>query len=258
MGFRYLDQIATEDHIQGFLELADLAAGAGASANNVFLLSHRLRDSKPMKLCLAQLNRDPASAALIAQRRLSGPYDTAALKALPKGSLGHTYATVLEALGYDINFFPEPQFFNNLESDADYINYRVYATHDLHHIVSGFSLDNFGELGVISISVAQFSHPGLAFTDLTALLLNWLSGDTPIDELDTPHAQARTAAYAYRMISRGLEMGADAKPLFPVIWEERMAQDLEELRAELGIEAPKQDLWSWYTNPTITAALTAA
>lgn len=257
MGFRYLDQIATEDHIQGFLELADLAAGAGASANNVFLLSHRLRDSKPMKLCLAQLNRDPASAALIAQRRLSGPYDTAALKALPRGSLGHTYATVLEALGYDINFFPEPQFFNNLESDADYINYRVYATHDLHHIVSGFSLDNFGELGVISISVAQFSHPGLAFTDLMALLLSWFRNDTPIDELQTVTEQARTAAYGFGRISQGLEMGLAAKPLLTVIWEERMGQALEELRSQLGIEPEREGAWSWYSDLTLTAALKA-
>jgi ubiquinone biosynthesis protein Coq4 len=258
MGFRYLDRITNPENIRSFLDLADLAAGAGASADNVFLLSHRLRDSKPMQLCRKRLQRDPAAQALIKQRRLSGPYDAAALRALPKGSLGHTYATALDALGYDINFFPEPAFYNDLESDADYINYRVYATHDIHHILSGFSLDNYGELGVVSISVAQFSHPGLAFTDLVALLISWFSTDTPIDELESPQEQARTAAYAFRMISRGLEMGAEVKPLFPVIWEERMEQNLEELRAELGIEAVKEGPWSWVQNPTITAALAAA
>jgi ubiquinone biosynthesis protein Coq4 len=258
MGFRYLDKITTEENIRSFLDLADLAAGAGASANNVFLLSHRLRESKPMQLCRKRLQRDPAAQALIEHRRLSGPYDAAALRALPKGSLGHTYATALDALGYDINFFPEPAFYNDLESDADYINYRVYATHDIHHILSGFSLDNYGELGVVSISVAQFSHPGLAFTDLVALLISWFSTDTPIDDLENSQEQARTAAYAFRMISRGLEMGAEVKPLFPVIWEERMEQNLEELRAELGIEAVKEGPWSWYQNPTITAALAAA
>jgi len=140
MGFRYLDRIATEENIHSFLELADLAAGAGASANNVFLLSHRLRQSRPMQVCRALLQRDPAAVAMIEQRRLSGPYDATALKALPKGTLGHTYATVLETMGYDINFFPNPDFFANLDSDADYINYRVYATHDIHHIVSGFKI----------------------------------------------------------------------------------------------------------------------
>jgi len=255
MGFRYLDKVASPEHIQRFLELVDLAVGGGQSAENVFLLSHRLRSSRPMQLCRKRLARDPASQALIEERRLCGPYSSESLLAMPKGSLGHTYATALKAMGYDINFFPEPAFFNNLEEDADYINYRVYATHDIHHIVSGFSLDNFGELGVISISVAQFSHPGLAFTDLIAMLMSWLLTDTPIDQLESEAEQARTAAYAFRMISQGLEMGLAAQPLFPVIWEERFEQNLDELRAELGITPVREGPWSWSETAVIQEAL---
>jgi ubiquinone biosynthesis protein Coq4 len=255
MGFRYLDKIATPEHVQQFLELADLALGAGQSAENVFLLSHRLRSSRPMQHCRKRLARDPACQALIQERRLCGPYNSEQLLAMPRGSLGHTYATALQVMGYDINFFPEPSFYNNLEEDADYINYRVYATHDIHHIVSGFSLDNFGELGVVSISVAQFSHPGLAFTDLIAMLMAWLHTDSPIDELETPAEQARTAAYAFNMISQGLEMGLGAQPLFPVLWEERFEQNLDELRAELGITPVREGRWSWYETDAIREAL---
>lgn len=61
-----------------------------------------------------------------------------------------------------------------------------------------------------------------------------MRGDTPIDPLDTIQEQARTAGYAFGMIRRGIEMGLAAQPLFPVLWEERMEQNLEELRAELG------------------------
>ena len=257
MGFRYLDRIATPEHVQQFLELADLATGAGQSAENVFLLSHRLRDSRPMQHCRKRLARNPACQALIEERRLCGPYNSERLLAMPKGSLGHTYATALKAMGYDNNFFPEPSFFHNLEEDADYINYRVYATHDIHHILSGFSLDNYGELGVISISVAQFSHPGLAFTDLIAMLLGWMQTDRPIDELETAAEQARTAVYAFQMIIQGLEMGAAAQPLFPVLWEERFEQNLEELRAELGITPVREGPWSWAETPAIREALAA-
>jgi len=255
MGFRYLDRITTREHIEDFLHLADLAAGASDSAANVFELSHRLRTSNPMTLCLKLLQRVPACQALIDQRSLCGPFDTAALRSLPPGSLGHTYGVVLETLGYDINFFPKPEFYSSLQTDADYVNYRVSATHDVHHILTGFSLDNFGELGVISLSVAQFSHPGLAFIDLMALLLSWFRSDTPIDQLDTIEEQARSASYAFRLISQGIEMGLAAKPLFPVIWEERMAQNLEELRAELGIEAMREGPWSWESNPDLRRAL---
>ena len=208
-----------------------------------------------MQLCRKRLERDPACQALIDQRRPRGPYKIEQLLEMHRGSLGHTYATALKALGYDINFFPEPAFFNNLEDDADYINYRVFATHDIHHIVSGFSLDNFGELGVISISVAQFSHPGLAFTDLVAMLLNWFQADTPIDELDSMADQARTVAYSFRMISQGLEMGVAAQPLFPVIWEERFEQNLDELRTELGITPVREGPWSWAETPAIRQGL---
>ncbi|MCP9774716.1 Coq4 family protein [Cyanobium sp. WAJ14-Wanaka] len=255
MGFRYLDQLADPAQIQQFLELADLFAGAGQSAQNIFELSNRLRHSAPMQLCRKRLARNPACQALIDQRRPCGPYNGEQLLAMPKGTLGHTYATALQAMGYDIGFFPEPAFFNHLQEDADYINYRVYATHDIHHILSGFSLDNFGELGVISISVAQFSHPGLAFSNLMAMLFSWSQADTPIDELESPSEQARTPVYGFRHISQGLEMGAAAKPLFPVIWEERFEQNLEELRAELGITPVREGPWSWAETPAIRDAL---
>jgi len=255
MGFRYLDRLASPEQIQGFLGLMDLAAGGGESAQNVFELSHRLRDSNPMRLCRKRLARDPEAEQLIQARQRIDPYDPAALKALPKGSLGHTYATVLETLNYDINFFPEPSFFANLETDADYINYRVYATHDLHHILTGFSLDNFGELGVISVSVAQFSHPGLAFTDLMSLLLNWFSDDTPIEDLESHAERAHTTAYAFGRISQGLEMGLSAKPLFAQPWEQLMERNLEELRRDLQIEAVSSGPWSWSSNPKVCAAL---
>lgn len=257
MGFRYLDQIATREHLQEFLQLADLAAGAGHAASNVFQLADRLRESAPMRLCERILAEDPAALALIRQRRLSGPYDAQALRQLPKGTLGHTYVTILDTLGYDINFFPDPAFYNNLESDADYINYRVFATHDIHHVVSGFSLDGFGELGVISISVGQFNHPGLAFTDLISLLLNWFRSDTPEHQLSSHAERLKTASYTFRMISHGLQIAAEAQPLFPVIWEERLGQDLGELRRELGVQAVTEGPWSWATHPDIAAALAA-
>lgn len=255
MGFRYLTSLSSRENLDAFLNLMDLAAGSGDSAANVFELTHRMRASNPMKLCLKRLAQHSESQALIDQRFVGDPYDSAALRALPQGTLGHTYATVMEVMGYDMNFFPEPEFFASLETDADYVNYRATATHDLHHILSGFSLNNFGELGVISISVAQFSHPGSAFLDLMALLLSWFRSDTPIDQLETIQEQARSASYAYKMIGNGLEMGLNAKPLFPVIWEERWEQNLNELRAEMGIVPSLDGPWSWASNGVIRQAL---
>jgi ubiquinone biosynthesis protein Coq4 len=254
MGFRYLNQVASPDHIKEFLELADLAAGGTDDAGNVFELSRRL-SGNPMARCLRRLQQDPAAAALIQSRKLCGPYDLVAMKQLPKGSLGHTYATVMEALGYDIDFFPDSSFYNNLESDGDYVNYRVYATHDLHHILSGYSLDNFGELGVVSISVGQFSVPGFSFVNLVGLMLSFFDTDKADEDYATTEEYAGSIGYTYDLITQGMEMGIRAKPLFPVIWEERMAQNLEELRSELGIEPVREGPFSWYSNDSLAAAL---
>jgi ubiquinone biosynthesis protein Coq4 len=254
MGFRYLNKVASGEHIKEFLELADLAAGGTDDAGNVFELSRRLTGN-PMKRCLRRLQQDPDAAALIQSRQLCGPYDVAAMKQLPKGSLGHTYARVMEALGYDIDFFPDPAFYNNLETDGDYVNYRVYATHDLHHILSGYSLDNFGELGVISISVGQFSFPGFSFLNLVGLMLSFFDTDKADEDFNSIEEYANSIGYNFDLMTQGMEMGIRAKPLFPMIWEERMAQNLEELRAELGIEPVREGPYSWYSNATITTAL---
>ena len=254
MGFRYLNRFASKEHINEFLELADLAAGGGADAGNVFELSRRLT-GHPMKLCLRRLQEDPASAALIQSRQLCGPYNVDTMKQLPKGSLGHTYATVMEALGYDIDFFPSPAFYDNLNSGADYVNYRVYATHDIHHVISGYSLDNFGETGVISISVGQFSFPGFSFLNLVGLMLNFFESDKPDEGSVIAEGYDSSIGYTYDLITQGIEMGMKAKPLFPVIWEERMGQNLEELRNELGIDPVREGPYSWYSNPSIMAAL---
>ena len=254
MGFRYLNRVASKEHIAEFLELADLAAGGTDSASNVFELSRRL-SGNPMLVCERRLKKNPEAAELIRQRRLCGPYDVAALKQLPKGSLGHTYATVMETLNYDINFFPDPAFYNNLETDADYINYRVYATHDIHHILSGYSLDNFGEMGVVSISVGQFSFPGFLFLDLIGLTLSFFQTDKLDEEYSDDTELASSIGYSYDLIRQGMEMGIRSKPLFPVIWEERMDQNLEDLRRELGIEPVREGAYSWYSNSLIMNAL---
>jgi ubiquinone biosynthesis protein COQ4 len=99
MGYRYLDHLATEENIRKFVDLADLAAGAGASPDNLHELMQRLRHSKPMHLCEKRLASDPASAALIAARYVAPPYDAEALLSLPRGSLAHTFAAVIKAMG---------------------------------------------------------------------------------------------------------------------------------------------------------------
>ena len=255
MGYRYINEIATADNIRSFLELVDLAAGGGQDANNVFELARKFTHSAPMQACETMLKRDEDSAALIASRHVMPAYDAEAMRALPKGSLGKTYISVVDGYGYDINFFPEAAFFNDLKTDADYINFRVLQTHDLHHIITGFSLDNFGEFGVVSLSVSQYNFPAFAFLNISALLMTWMNHAIPVD-INTPIPEkAMSPQGLFEVISQGLAMGEAAKRLFAVPWESLFATDLQQLRRDLGITPVLSGIRSWAGNPAVMQQL---
>jgi len=252
MGFRYLNNLITPENGQKFLELADLAAGAGKDPGNIFDLSDRLNDSLPMSLCVEAIQQDPNAVALIAERYVGEPYDLETLLKLPKGSLGWTYATVLSTLNYNPEFYRTPSEFN---SDAEYISYRVYRTHDIHHIITGFTLNNLGELGVIAVTAAQTRFPAFLFLDILSLLVSFFRSDHLYHEDLTPQENAKTLKYAFDQISAGLEIGQNAKQLFPVKWEELFDRPIEELRQELNIEPVREGLYSWYSDPALAAAI---
>ena len=51
------------------------------------------------------------------------------------------------------------------------------TTHDLHHIVTGFSMTGPGELGVIAITTLQYGYPAFMTLDLGAIALSMLRVD---------------------------------------------------------------------------------
>jgi ubiquinone biosynthesis protein COQ4 len=239
MGFRYIDDLVNPEKLNQFLELVDLAAGAGKDPNNVFDLSDRFNTSRAMQLCIQAIQQDHASSQLVKERYVGPPYDLESLLKLPKDSLGWTYAKVLSTLAYDPQFYRTPTAFN---SDAEYISFRVYKTHDLHHILTGFMLDNLGELGVISVTAAQTRFPAFLFLDIVSFLSNFFTAEKLYSD-------------AFNLVSKGIEMGQAAKPLFPVKWEEGLDRPIAEWREELNIQPAMTGPYSWYSNPQLLAAI---
>jgi ubiquinone biosynthesis protein Coq4 len=252
MGFKYIDELAKKKNIDKFLEFIDLAAGSGKDTNNVFDMSEKFNSTVPMQRCIKAIEKDPKSAAFVKERYVGSLYDLKAMLEMPKYSLGWTYAKILSTLDYDPQFYRRPESF---ASDAEYITFRVYKTHDLHHILTGFSLDGLGELGVISVSAAQFSYPAFIFLDLTSLLASFAGNDELYNEDSEPAEVAKTLGYKFKVISLGLEMGQAAKPLFPIKWEDQFERPIDEVREELNIKPVKDGIFSWYTRPQLAAAV---
>ncbi|MGV2830869.1 Coq4 family protein [Myxosarcina sp. GI1(2024)] len=199
-----------------------------------------------MQKCLAQVRQDPASAQLLEERYMGKEFDLEELLKLPRNSLGWTYATILKTMNYD------PQFYRirEIRSDVDYITHRVRKTHDLHHVLTGFSFDDYGELGVISVTVGQINYPAFIFIDLLSGLLIYSTGR----EREGIENYMR---YSFDLVSQGIKIARQAKPLFAVKWEEGLERSLDEWRSELGIVPVTSGQWSWYNRPFLQQALSS-
>jgi ubiquinone biosynthesis protein Coq4 len=252
MSYRYINKLATPENLNRFLEFVDLAAGAGTETANVWEIERRFVNSLPMQLCVKSILQEPASAQLVQERYVGPAYDLEAMLKMPKGSLGWTYAKIMTALGYDPQFYPQHRQF---ESDADYIGFRVDKTHDIHHILTGFSLDNLGELGVISVTVAQTRYPTFLLLDLLSLLLTFFTSDKLLSDVQSDADLQTTLGYKFDLISQGIAIGRAAKPLFPLKWEEGLERPLAQWREELNIKPVLEGPWSWYSRPELQAAI---
>jgi ubiquinone biosynthesis protein COQ4 len=244
MGFKYIDELATDENVRTFLNLADMVAGTGLETANVFDIEDSLRDSHLMVKCLEAVRKDPDSARLLAERYMGEEFDLKKMLKMPRNSLGWTYARVLSAMNYN------PQFYRirEIHSDIDYVTHRIRKTHDLHHIVTGFSFDDFGEMGVISVTVGQIGYPAFILIDMLGSLIDYLV-DTKTDVIDD------RLEYNFDLISEGIRIARQSKPLFAVKWEEGLERSLDEWRDELNIQPLTTGLWSWYSRPLLQQAI---
>jgi ubiquinone biosynthesis protein COQ4 len=153
--------------------------------------------------------------------------DSAALDALPEGSLGRAY----RAWCASENIHPDGfVVIGEAGSEARtiedelvrYAAYRHRDSHDLWHVVYGCRADLIGEAAVLGFTLGQTRSPGMLILLIGGLLhsfsIGWQQG-----------------ACMRRLAWRGLRSGVRAEKLAPVPWEAWLARPLAEVRAELGI-----------------------
>jgi ubiquinone biosynthesis protein COQ4 len=211
--------------VSGFL------ASQGQETKTVFALEDHYRDSPQMAGAVARMKADPAVGRLISEGYTTPDYDLDALAKYPPGSLAHTYAKLMRLVGYSAKFYPE----RKIKSDADYCIMRVRKTHDLHHVVTGFSQQGPGEAGVIGVTAYQFGYPAFVLIDLAAMALTF------------HHAQGFHTAL--NDVGRGMMMGHACKPLLAVKWEEGWEKPVARWREELGINPVTTGPQSWHALP---------
>jgi ubiquinone biosynthesis protein Coq4 len=170
---------------------------------------------------------DPfASAALeeMWQTRFQTPrYDIEALLRLPADTLGGAYARHMRAHGLRPDYYREVTPRHRMQ----YLRERIHQTHDVWHLLTGFGMDEFGEVGLQGFYFAQFTNGQAAIIGAAAILKSVLRAR--VGDLEK-HVDAFCQGYC---------AGKRAESLLAVKWEELWTETLENVRQRYRIEPPR-------------------
>ncbi|HVP30651.1 MAG TPA: Coq4 family protein [Myxococcota bacterium] len=169
---------------------------------------------------------DPTGARILQERRslLKTLGDLEALRALPEGTLGRTYAEFVtrEQISADGLVAASQEGSERWDYGADrrLVGDRLRDMHDLWHVVTGYGRDLVGEAALLAFSFAQVPNPGVGFIVAVA----WL--------------RAGAGGGMRGLIVEGWRRGRSAAWLPAKDWEALLRRPLEDVRAELRVGAP--------------------
>ncbi len=171
--------------------------------------------------------------------------DSAALKAMPPGSLGRSFCEAMEIPGGVPGFLLaaliyKDGFFDSFEmsDDARYYIERSRWLHDLFHIVTGYGTDLPGE-GLLIYFMLGYEHRLPYWAASLAPL-----GIGPRFFIRPSCGQRRWRALLRDAHARGLAANRVCPPQC-VAWEELLPRPLAEVRDELGIVPFLDDTSRW-------------
>jgi ubiquinone biosynthesis protein COQ4 len=165
---------------------------------------------------------------LLAQRPdlASKLLDRDALARLPEGSFGRAYLEFVERENISadgIRAAAEQGMQRELPAPLDFVSGRLRDTHDLWHVLTGYSGDVLGETALLAFIFAQTLNPGIGLIIALGLAKT---------------ARAARGSAARATIFDGFRRGRNTRWLPAVEWEELLALPVSEVRARLSVEAP--------------------
>ena len=174
---------------------------------------------------------DPRGVAIMKNKTTLAPLldDHARWAALPKGTVGRAYLHFMQSQGltaqglideYERYGSAFAGFNDGLEC---YIN-RRRDTHDLLHVLTGYSRDAFGELCVLAFTDGQHKDRGIRF-------IAYMGGREV-------KSQAPKGAPIFKAIRTAQKNGRVAKYIILEDIIALMSEDLEQARTRLGIDSP--------------------
>jgi ubiquinone biosynthesis protein Coq4 len=192
---------------------------------------------------LAPMLALPSVQAMLARHDAPLVLDLVALRELPEGTLGRTFAEFIDSRGFSIEdlYRHDPRE----QTEARRLQIHLERSHDLWHVVTGFDTDKAGELGLQAFYLAQFEG-AIAGTILSAGLLNGV--------LFEPEDLRRRM----EAIATGWGYGKAARSLLGTNWAALLDQPLSEVRVRFGITPEQVATAGRPQSPELAAMPTAA
>lgn len=190
----------------------DLIATLGEVTATPYFV-YRLRNAMLQDPTGRQILRDRPR---ITSETLPLPY----LRSLPENSVGRSYAAWLDREGVSPDTRDNVQYIDDPE--CAYVMQRYRECHDFYHAVTG--LPTFVE-GELALKAFEFLNTLIPMTGLS------MAASVRLKPAERERLFSLYLPWAVRS-------GLSSKELINVYWEKVLEKDVDELRAELGIEKP--------------------
>ncbi|KAF6840622.1 ubiquinone biosynthesis protein coq-mitochondrial [Colletotrichum plurivorum] len=190
----------------------DLIAAVGEATATPYFI-YRLRDA---------MLSDPTGRRILRDRprMTSRSLDLDRLRQLPENAVGRAYVGWLDAEGVSPDTRPAVRYIDDPE--CAYVMQRYRECHDFYHALTGLPIVREGEVALKAFEFANTLIPMTGFATLSYFTMK------------TGERRRFREIYGPWALRNGLR----AKEVINVYWEEQMGRDVDELRAELGIERP--------------------
>jgi ubiquinone biosynthesis protein COQ4 len=173
------------------------------------------------------LKQDPVLGPMLEERYLSPDYEVKDLANSKPGTLGYAYYRHMHDNGFTPDFFPPVKPVDELT----YFELRMRQTHDIWHVITGFSPSVEDEVGLQAFYAAQLNSP----FNMTLVAAGVLHAAIRNQQLIGPIMEA---------IKLGWDQGKTARPIAAAKWEEMWERSLEEIRREYNVK-PVRSLYDF-------------
>jgi ubiquinone biosynthesis protein COQ4 len=196
----------------------------------VFHIIAALRGAKFRKIAGKFWHSDKGQRLLNTNQRLIDTLDDhSTLKQLPAGTVGRAYVDFMEreglsAAGLEAEYAKFTDAGTRFEDGIDRYGDRLRDTHDLHHILTGYSRDALGEQCVLAFTYAQQRNLGIGF-------IAYMGG------IELKRRVARSSPIL-TAVHEGYRIGKAAKNLVHEDILALLREPLADARKRLGITTP--------------------